>query len=376
MKLIIGADLVSTPSNSSFFVTGNIEEIIDRKILELLNNADYRIFNLEVPLTDDFSPIEKAGPVLSSPTATIKGIKKLGVDFVTLANNHIYDHGEEGVKSTIKLLKDNNISYAGVGDFENAHSVHFFEHENIKIGVYCCCEHEFSIVTKEHIGANPFDPLESIDHISRASQQCDHLIVLYHGGREHYRYPSPNLQKVCRKIVDKGASLVVCQHSHCVGCKEDYKGSTIIYGQGNFLFDLRDNEYWNSALLLEVEASKENLNISYHPINKEGKSIKIGDSAIIEQFTNRSKEIISDDFIELKYKSLVQENIDYLLFNICGKNQNSFMFKAINRLSRGRYKKKLATRYFKRNKNRLINYLDCEAYNELILYGLKKCRKD
>ena len=131
MKLIIGADLVPTPSNSSFFIDGNIEEIIDHKILELLNNADYRIFNLEVPLVDVFSPIEKAGPVLSTPSSTIKGIKKLGVDFATLANNHIYDHGEEGIKSTIKLLENNNISYAGIGDFENAHRVHYFEHENM-----------------------------------------------------------------------------------------------------------------------------------------------------------------------------------------------------------------------------------------------------
>ena len=40
-------------------------------------------------------------------------------------------------------------------------------------------------------------------------KQCDYVIVLYHGGKEHYRYPSPYLQKVCRKIVDKGADIVV-----------------------------------------------------------------------------------------------------------------------------------------------------------------------
>ena len=63
---------------------------------------------------------------------------------------------------------------------------------------------------------------------------CNSII---NGGKEHYRYPSPDLQKICRKFIDKGADLVVCQHSHCIGCEEKYNHGTIVYGQWNFLFD-------------------------------------------------------------------------------------------------------------------------------------------
>lgn len=75
------------------------------------------------------------------------------------------------------------------------------------------------------------------------SNACDYTIVLYHGGKEHYRFPSPNLQKYCRKFIEKGANIVICQHSHCIGCEENYKNGKIIYGQGNFLFDDSDDEY-------------------------------------------------------------------------------------------------------------------------------------
>src|SRR5699024_1436352 len=106
-------------------------------------------------------------------------------------------------------------------------------------------------------GANPFDPLESFDHIQELKSKCDYVIVLYHGGKERYRYPSPYLQKVCRKFAQKGADLIVCQHSHCIGAYEEFEGSTIIYGQGNFIFNTLNNEFWNTSLLIKVEITNE-----------------------------------------------------------------------------------------------------------------------
>lgn len=99
------------------------------------------------------------------------------------------------------------------------------------------------------------------------------MIVLYHGGKEHYRYPSPYLQKVCRKLVDKGAGIVICQHSHCVGAMENWNGGTIIYGQGNFLFDHSKSEFWKTSLLIGLDLEKNIygkvvVNLAYYPLCK------------------------------------------------------------------------------------------------------------
>ena len=63
-KLIIGADIVPTITNQKLFEKAQIEKIVDDGIRSILSQADYRIFNLEVPLTDIEKPIQKCGPNL------------------------------------------------------------------------------------------------------------------------------------------------------------------------------------------------------------------------------------------------------------------------------------------------------------------------
>ena len=62
VRIIIGADIVPTVSNQDFFEKAEMERLVDGNLFDVLNNADYRIFNLEVPLTDKETPINKCGP--------------------------------------------------------------------------------------------------------------------------------------------------------------------------------------------------------------------------------------------------------------------------------------------------------------------------
>src|SRR5690606_27860319 len=78
-----------------------------------------------------------------------------------------------------------------------------------------------------------------------------------HGGIEHYEYPSPRLQRVCRSMVRHGADLVLCQHSHLIGTVEKYRGGEILYGQGNAIYGYRPgNHAWNTGLLVSVNLSR------------------------------------------------------------------------------------------------------------------------
>ena len=115
-QIIIGADICPTENNYTLFQTGNVQDLIGTELQKILNTAKYSIFNLEVPLFDGDNPILKCGPNLKAPTNCINGIKKINPYFFTLANNHIMDHGERGLESTIRILKENNISFSGVGE--------------------------------------------------------------------------------------------------------------------------------------------------------------------------------------------------------------------------------------------------------------------
>ena len=374
MRIIIGADIVPTKSNVQLFSEGKTEELIGTELMEMLTAPNtYTIFNLEVPLSDIQDPISKFGPNLIAPSKAIEGYKALNIDLLTLANNHILDHGAQGLNATINLLDQNGIGYLGAGqNINEAAKSYLFAFANKTIGVYACAEHEFSIAGSETAGANPFDPLETPDHIRELKQQCDYIIVLYHGGKEHYRYPSPNLQKNCRKLVDCGADLIVCQHSHCIGCEEKYKDATIIYGQGNFLFDASDIEYWLTSLLIQVD---EEMNITYIPLVKQGNGVRLasGDEKqeIMNAFYDRSKEAATPDVLEKKYSDFSKAMFDSYLYRFSG--HKNVLFRIVNKLSGQRFWKwYLKRKYRKNDLLQLRNIVECEAHSELLLYMLRQ----
>ena len=373
MQILIGADLVPTESNFDLFKAGDAMALVGAELLDVLKKSDYRIFNLEVPLCDELAPIEKCGPALIAPTNTVEGYKAIGADLLTLANNHILDQGASGLESTIKMLDANRIAHVGSGVLSEARKPSIIDICGKKIGVYACAEHEFSIAGENMAGANPFDPLESLDHILDMKKECDYVIVLYHGGKEHYRYPSPNLQKVCRKMVEKGADLVVCQHSHCIGCEEKYGDGTIVYGQGNFLFDHSASEFWQTSLLIELNETGE---VSYIPLKKHGNGVRLAEGGtaleIMEGFSKRSEEIKQEGFIEEQYEKFAASMIERYLSAFCG-IKRTFFYKVLDKLSGHRLTKWILKRkYSGKGKLALRNYIECEAHRELLLNGL--CR--
>ena len=372
MSIIIGADIVPCKSNLELFINGKAEALAGEELLEVLRKADYRICNLEVPLTDQETPIHKHGPNLIAPTSSVNGLKALGIDMVTLANNHILDQGPSGLESTIRALEEAGVSHVGAGkDLNDAREPLYHMIGDKRIGFYVCAEHEFSIATEHLPGANPYDALNTFDDIQETKKACDYLIVLYHGGKEHYRYPSPGLQRVCRKMVEKGADLVVCQHSHCIGCKEEYLQGTIVYGQGNFIFSAQNNEFWNTGLLINLNDRGE---ISYLPLmrTESGARLASGDEGkeITEAFYRRSKEIQKEGFIEERYREFARESLDgYIRY--FSATHNSLFYKGINRLFRNIIRGRAVRRYLQNKKTGMTNYIECEAHRELLLEGLK-----
>ena len=373
MSILIGADIVPTESNKSFFNSGNMQNVVGSELLDLLSNSDYRIFNLECSLVNTESPIHKCGSNLRAEVSTATGIKAIGVDLLTLANNHIMDHGNAGLESTISVLEKENISFLGAGkNLEVAEKPFVISVKNKKIGVYACAEHEFSITEGDIPGANPFDPLESFDHVVCLKSDCDYVIVLYHGGKEHYCYPSPMLQRVCQKFVEKGADLVVCQHSHCIGCEEKYKGGTIVYGQGNFIFDSHNNPMSDSSLLIKIN---DDFKIEYVPLEKYGCGVQLAidkkGEKILSDFYQRSEQIKRNGFVEMEYEKFANRLLNNYLLACSGYNHKLWK-KILNKLCGYRlYDFFIKKTYTSRDLLSIRNFIECEAHRELWIEGLK-----
>ena len=374
MNILIGADLVPTESNKQLFINGDADTLLGNVLSRKIREADFRIFNLEVPLVDEKKPIAKGGPNLIAPTKCVEGYKAMHVDLLTLANNHILDQDQQGLKSTCTVLDEAGIAYTGVGKTpEEAAKPYIFECDGKRIGIYACAEHEFSIVTEYSAGANPIDLLETPDHIASLKAECDFVIVLYHGGKEYYRYPSPNLQKICRKLVEKGADLVVCQHSHCIGCEEKYLNGRIVYGQGNFLFDGSESEYWQTSLLVQIS---DNFEINYIPLKKNGNGVRCADKSeaemILEEFRQRSAEIEDDQVLREKYAQFAASYLEYYMLGFSGIGRK-LPFRLLEKLFGQRFVNWFVRQWYQKETLLAIqNYVDCEAHKELLIKGLEK----
>jgi len=294
IKVIVGGD---------YFVSNNSvnTEIFDKSVIDLFQSADFKIVNLECPITDldKESRILKSGPHLkSSDKVTAVNLKKIGVNVVTLANNHIKDYGEKGVMDTLSFCKQNNLNTVGAGEnIEDASKILYLKKDDLKIAVINISENEWSSADANSAGAYPLDIIDNSKLIDKAKKNANKVIVIIHGGIEHYNLPTPRMVKQYRFYADCGASIIIGHHTHCIGGNEVYKGVPIIYSLGNFVFTKKSNEKgWYIGLLLKMEITKSAIKWNLHPTNQN----KI--TGTVELLKNEKKEFILNNVIELSSK--------------------------------------------------------------------------
>lgn len=238
MKILVAGDFCPRQRVADRLKLGDFESVLG-EVKPIIKEADYSIVNFECPICKGReSPIDKCGPNLSCSEYGIKAAQWVGFKCLTLANNHFFDFGEEGVSNTLEACRTYGIDYVGGGiNLNEASKIFYKVSENNTIAIINCCEHEFSIATDISGGSNPLNPIEQYYSIKEACTNADHVIVIVHGGHEHHQLPSPRMQMIYRFFIDAGASIVVNHHQHCYSGYEIYNGKPIVYGTGNFCMD-------------------------------------------------------------------------------------------------------------------------------------------
>lgn len=295
MKLLFGADLVPTAKTESGFINrefnrvfGNVKSVVDK--------YDRLIVNLECALTNTNNPIKKNGPPIKASPLVAPALKEFGVTDVMLANNHVFDFGIEGLKDTVKALEEAGLPYSGIGENDqDSRKIYYIEQNGKKVAIINVCEHEYSYALPNRMGTNPYSPFDTMRDIKKAKENADFVVVVYHGGKEICRYPSPRLREHCREMVLSGASVVLTQHSHCIGCYEEYEGGHIVYGQGNFNFVLNSKyEEWYTSLLVGVDFTN-GVKVDFYPIYQKDDGIDLATNErydeIMDAFYKRNAQL-------------------------------------------------------------------------------------
>lgn len=339
------------------------------QVKSTIEQCDYSLVNFECPVsTSNSSGIVKNGPVLGCSPKSVESIKYAGFKAATLANNHFYDQGENGVKETIASLNKSGIAYVGGGhNIHEASSVLFADVQGKTLAVINCCEHEFSIATEKTGGANPLEPIRQYYAIKNARSKADYVLVIVHGGIEHYQYPTGRMVDTYRFFIDAGADAVVNHHQHCFSGSEIYKGKPIFYGLGNFCFDWkeRSTSLWIEGYMVKLLFDGDKVGFKLFPYiqNSEHPGVRLQEGKRYEKwktsFDDISSIIADKEKLEDRYQELLGKTERWY---------STVLTPYDSRLMRVLYRRGFLPMLFSRRKLvTLLNLLMCESHYDRMI---------
>ena len=225
------------------------------RLADLIDEADVFMLNCENPITDHMDPQDKQFAFQMDPRL-IEAFTLGGVDIVTLANNHIMDHGPEGLADTLAILDANNIAHVGAGmDLKEARRPAIMNIGGMKTAFLAYGNYSPAEADKPGIAYRY--PSHIRWDVRKAKEGgADIIVVNFHWGEELEPEPTERDRKLAYLAIDSGADIVVGHHPHVVQPVEVYKGKVIAFSLSNFIFG-GNSKRPKDSILLKVTVTAE-----------------------------------------------------------------------------------------------------------------------
>ncbi len=353
------------------FKANNWEPLF-KEVKPFFDENDLNVIDLECPLTTAKEGISKTGPHIKSHPQTAAILNHLNCELVATANNHFKDYGWNGMQQTYEALTKHKISWLGSGaNFDEASKTFYWEKDNTKIAFINVTENEWTTTHDENPGCNPMDITNVFYQIQDAKTKADFVVVIAHGGHEHYELPSPRMKKWYRFFVDAGANAVVAHHTHIISGYEVYHEAPIFYSLGNFCFDWEGlrNKPWNKGMLLRLAFEKKK------PITFE------------IEFVSQNTDVVGLSVFNATEKKAMFEHLDQLNSIIANDalldaefKKYAATWKAVMNTWIQPYKGKIMSSLYKRGllpsiitkRKKLLytNLIQCEAHRDILLQSI------
>ncbi len=220
---------------------GQITGLTVESLLDKMNKADIFMVNHEFPFSDRGEPMPNKEYTFRTPLDRLHLLGDLGIDIVSLANNHALDYGLDALMDTFTALDDADVKYVGAGEnLERAKALEIIEKNGRKIG-FLAASRVIPVTnwnaTDTKAGLfTTYDPTRLIEEIEAADAECDFLVVYVHWGLEYHETPEQYQVTMAHQYIDAGADAVIGSHPHVVQGVSYYKGKIIAYSLGNFIF--------------------------------------------------------------------------------------------------------------------------------------------
>lgn len=227
----------------------------------VMRDADLAVLNNEFTISGRGAPLSGKMYTFRADPAHTALYGDLGVDFVTLANNHAYDYGEDAFLDTLQALDAYGVDHAGGGrNAAEAQRPFYYLVDGRKIAFVSATRAEKKILTPE-AGENTsgvfrcYDPARLLEVLAETKACSDYVVLFVHWGTEHTDVLESVQKTTSHAYIDAGADLIIGAHAHQLQGIEFYKGKAIFYNLGNFWFD--DYEIETGLAKLELAPNGE-----------------------------------------------------------------------------------------------------------------------
>ena len=220
---------------------GGIHGVLAEAYRDEISRADIYMANQEFPFSDRGTPAPDKQFTFRVPPERVSMMHELGIDIVTIANNHTLDYGTDALVDTCTTLENAGIPYVGAGaNMDRAKQLETIEVRGRTIGFLAASrvypDTSWVANSKKPGMVSGYDPSILLKEIEAAGEYCDYLVVYMHWGIERDEKPQEYQRTLGRQLIDAGADLVIGSHPHVLQGIEYYQGKPIVYSLGNFIF--------------------------------------------------------------------------------------------------------------------------------------------
>lgn len=293
-------------TGASALQRGGITGSFDQSVLDLMRSEDVFMVNNEFPYSDRGTPLADKKFTFRATPSTASWLTQMGVDIVSLANNHCYDYGEEAFLDTLSTLENLRMPYVGAGrNLNEAAAPAYFHVQDMTVAIVNSTQIErldnpdTKGATQDTAGVfRCFDQTKLLEVLKSAKQNADYVILYIHWGTENETQPDWLQTDRIADLSAAGADLIVGDHPHCLQ-PFTHTGSTMVaYSLGNFLF----TSYTVDTGILEASfstADKALTSLRFVPMLQQDSAVKMADETektrILQKLRDISPDVNIDD---------------------------------------------------------------------------------